>query len=113
LKRPTPKGSRAEEGAVKTLLLPTPEAPGTVEEGAVWVEETRLERPSEELPSSSTEEEEEEAMAPGMAEEGAVKTLLLPTPEASGTVEERAAVTSRKPPTLGAVAPEEAAPVAT
>ena len=74
------------------------------------MEETRLERPSGELPSSSTEEE---AMAPGMAEEGAVKTLLLPTPEASGTVEEGAAVTSRKPPTLGAVAPEEAAPVAT
>jgi len=85
-------------------------APGmVVEEGAVPGEATQLGMLSEGPPSNS----KEEAMALGTAEEGAVKTLLLPTPEASGTVKEGAAVTSRKPPTLGAVAPEEAAPVAT
>jgi hypothetical protein len=67
-------------------------APGMVEEGAVPGEATQLGMLSEGPPSNS---KEEEAMAPGTAEE------------------EGAAVTSLKPPALGAmVASETVAPVA-
>jgi hypothetical protein len=65
-------------------------APGMVEEGAVPGEATQLGMLSEGPPSNS----KEEAMAPGTEEEGA-------------------AVTSLKPPALGAMAtPEAVAPVA-